>query len=265
LKQDTPENTSQWWETGFEGQWETVYAHKKQDTRREVEGIIQLLGLPPGSRILDCGCGAGRIALPLARRGYRLTGLDYSGPLLKLAEKQARRAQIAIEWIKGDMRRIGLRNHFDAAVSIFTSFGYFNDPADDLLMLKSLRRALKRDGKLVLDLENPALVLKQIAEQGGQAVVSEPDKRGGQLKIITTYNKNDKRVTLDIELKTSGHAESKRILAGYRLYTLPEIRQLMAEAGLLLQAVFGDFNLNEFGEDAERLLVLGVTFPSPLP
>jgi ubiquinone/menaquinone biosynthesis C-methylase UbiE len=252
-----PKNVVQeWWESGFEAEWGKVYAYKRQDTRMEVEGIIQMLGLPELSSVLDVGCGEGRIAIPLAKRGYRLTGLEFSGDLLKSAAKKAARAGIEIKWIKGDMRRIGMRNRFDSAISIFTSLGYFSDQEGDLQTLISIRQALKKSGKLVLDLENPAQVLNLIKEQVGQPVLSVLDRRGAQVESLTTYDKQTKRVTVSLKLKPGKDLEARQIKASYRLYNLAEITGLMEDAGLYIQAVFGDFNLNGFSYNSERMVIL---------
>ena len=260
MKSNLHNISPEWWETGFEADWKKVYAHKKQDTRREVEGIVQLLGLPVRSRILDVGCGPGRIAIPLAKRGYRLTGLDFSGDLLKSAGQKATRADLEIEWIQGDMRRIGVRNRFDAAISIFTSFGYFADQEGDLQTLLSVRQALKKNGKLVLDLENPAQVLKLIKAQAGQPDLSLLDKRGGQVESLTEYDELTRRVTINLKLKPGSELETRHIQASHHLYNLPEITELMEKAGLQVRAVFGDFDLNQFSRNSERMVILGTQY-----
>ena len=66
--------------------------------------LVRLLGLVPGDAILDAPCGLGRVAIPFARRGFDLTGLDRSKPLLARAKKLAEEASVEVTWIEQDMR-----------------------------------------------------------------------------------------------------------------------------------------------------------------
>jgi cyclopropane fatty-acyl-phospholipid synthase-like methyltransferase len=71
--------TSPWYVSFFGQEYFDIYGALLSDERtiREVEGIVKLLGLPQGSRILDLACGHGRHAISLAERGYRVTGQDF--------------------------------------------------------------------------------------------------------------------------------------------------------------------------------------------
>ncbi len=102
-------------------------------------------------RILDLGCGTGNHDLPLARRGHDVTGLDLSASQLALAREKARRAGLAIRFVRGDMRSFDLSQDFDAAVCMFGAFGYLLEPADVVRCLRSLRRHLKADGLFVFE------------------------------------------------------------------------------------------------------------------
>ena len=88
---------------------------------------MSFLALPPEGRILDLACGYGRIAVPLARRGFQVTGLDLSKPLLAIARERAAQAGVTVEWRRADMRDIPSEwsGQFDAVISIWNSFGYF--------------------------------------------------------------------------------------------------------------------------------------------
>ena len=86
---------------------------------REVEGIVDLLSLPPGSQILDLCCGHGRIAIPLALAGYRMTGLDLSELFLERAQADAAAAGVSIDWLHGDMRSLPFEAAFEEGKPIF--------------------------------------------------------------------------------------------------------------------------------------------------
>src|SRR4030095_3783127 len=101
--------------------------------RRDVARLIELLGLPSGSRILDVPCGQGRHAHLLAEAGVDVDGLDYSTDVLDRARNLPMRCA----------------SRFGAVVNLFTSFGFFIEPADDRKVLAEFARVLKPDGVLV--------------------------------------------------------------------------------------------------------------------
>src|SRR5512132_403912 len=100
----------------------------------QVEKALTLSGIA-GGEALDLGCGPGRHAIPLARRGFQVTAVDLSPFHLAKARERAEMAQVAVEFVQSDMRAFVRADAFDLAVSFFTSFGYFEDPADDLRVL----------------------------------------------------------------------------------------------------------------------------------
>lgn len=123
----------------------------------EVRFLWKELGLKKGSRVLDVACGTGRHATALARRGARVQGLDVTSTYLREARRAARGLG-NVNFMLGDMRRIPFRAEFDAAINIWTSFGYFEKPSDDLKVLRGIARALKPGGLFLIDLLDFATV-----------------------------------------------------------------------------------------------------------
>ena len=117
----------------------------------EVKFLWKVLKLRKGSRVLDIPCGTGRHAVRLARRGASVLGVDVTPEYLREARRAARGLPNA-RFVRGDMRRIPLRGEFDAAINLWTSFGYFEDPADDLKTLRGIARALKPGGLFLIDM-----------------------------------------------------------------------------------------------------------------
>jgi D-alanine-D-alanine ligase len=152
-----PHLPSDWWRTLFNALYlETdgdVFENER-NTAEEVELLIQSAGLRPDDRILDLCCGQGRHALELARRGFpRVTGLDCSRYLIRLARKRAKRCGVDVSFREGDARHLHFEDgEFDCACILGNSFGYFKRPEDDLAVLEAVRRALTGGGKLVMDL-----------------------------------------------------------------------------------------------------------------
>ncbi|MBI5202634.1 MAG: class I SAM-dependent methyltransferase [Elusimicrobia bacterium] len=142
----------EWWRTFFTPSRfpidDLVPADK---TAAEIRALKKLLPRPP-ARVLDVACGTGRHAVRLAKLGYSVVGADQSSSYLTLARGHARRAGVKIDFIRRDMRRLGLDGRFAAGVNLWTSFGYFDTPGQDVAALRSMRAALKPGGRLILEI-----------------------------------------------------------------------------------------------------------------
>lgn len=150
------QNETSHWEVFFD-----AHAPKYNDevftknTAAEIDFLIAELGLPPGSAILDVGCGTGRHSVGLAKRGYRMTGVDLSNGMLAQANKAADDAGVAVTLIHADATRMTFDDQFDAALCLcegaFGLIGQEDDPLQhDLDILKHIHAALKPGSKLVL-------------------------------------------------------------------------------------------------------------------
>ncbi len=249
---------TEWWQTYFDPDWIKIFAYKNREAGREARAIVKLLGLPRGGRILDIGCGNGRVSIALARLGYRVTGMDYSGSLLEEAQKKATRAGLDIEWVQADMREIGITNRFDAVVNLFSSFGYFTNEDEDVKTLQSAAKALKQDGKIIIDLENIFFISRAALLYGRQTLYRPIEDHRGWVEEITDFNPADQRVYMDLRLWLPGFDKPKSAKVSYRAYTLMELKSLLAKAGLVCHSVYGDFSLSPYETDSERMIVLGV-------
>ena len=141
-----------------------------KNTVAEVDFIIKELNLTGGSTVLDIGCGTGRHAVELARRGFRVTGLDLSAGMLAQARKAAETAEVDIELIQADASAFDLDRLFDAAICLcegaFGLLGSGDDPAaHDLAILHNIHRSLKPGGKFMLTALNGFKLVRQYSDQ----------------------------------------------------------------------------------------------------
>ena len=124
-------------------------------TPQEVDFLERALGIKPGGRVLDLGCGAGRHAIELASRGYVVVGIDISPWLLSVARQRAERAGVRVDFLQGSVAELGSllagRDLFDGAISVCESgLGVLGGWKGDLAFLKSVKAVLKPGRKFVL-------------------------------------------------------------------------------------------------------------------
>ena len=146
--------------------WQDFFSHPQflrfssailtaERTAQEVAAVREWLALRPGGAVLDLGCGYGRIAVPLAAAGYRVTGLDGNTTVLAKAAADAAEAGVAIDFVHRDMRDMRLpAESFDAVINMSTAFGYADDVDGDAATLAAVRDALRPGGLFLIDMEN---------------------------------------------------------------------------------------------------------------
>jgi SAM-dependent methyltransferase len=238
-----------WWDTYFGELYLRLFKTvlRPEHTAQEVAWIIAALDLPPGARILDLGCGQGRHAVLLARAGYRMTGLDRSTYLLAQARRAAGEKDVDVQWVRGDMRRLPWRGQFDACISLFTSFGYFEDETQNQEVLHQVHDALKPGGALMLDLSNRDYYVLHLWPRAwrrhGEAIILEE----------TSFDPGTCRFAMTITWLEDGRAES--LAHSVRYYTAPELSAMLRAAGLVPAGFYGDFG-SDLTLDSKRMIVV---------
>ncbi len=213
------------------------------DTRVEVRELVRLL--PRGARVLDAPCGIGRHSIPLARKGFEVVGVDQSKDYLA----QARRAGSTARFVRGDLRDIFFDGVFDAVFNLWTSFGYFEDAADDLRALRCLRRALKPGGLLLLEVVDPASLRKHFEPKGrfpvGRSWVTETRRlREG----------NDPAVLAE-RVVVGPDGRRRRARSFVRLYDRRRLAAVLSRAGFE-RVTFRRGLVERVGRRSERILAL---------
>lgn len=137
-----------------------------KNTLREVDFLLEELQLPSGAKILDVGCGTGRHAIELAKRGYAVTGLDLSSEMLALAAEADKAGNVHVEWVRSNATQFSFPGKFDAAVCLcegaFGLLGQSDDPIDQpLAILGNVSRSLKPQAKAVFTVLNGAAMLRR--------------------------------------------------------------------------------------------------------
>lgn len=213
----------------------------------EVDGFLALTGLASGARVLDLGCGPGRHSLELARRGMAVTGLDRTASYLAELSEAARREDLPVEVVQADMREI--RGTWDAALCAFTTFGYFDDPADDRRVLDAVLGALTPGGALIID-----VLGKEVVARGHQQrywTWLEP----GVLLLEERTVEGDFEAMVNRWTIVADGRRREHVMR-HRLYAATELRALLTQAGFTGVRVVGGWRGEPYDHRADRLIVV---------
>ena len=253
-----------WWRSYFDEGYLNEYSplFTPASDRAQVTRLLELLALPTGARVLDLACGQGRHARLLAAAGHQVDGVDLSRPLLRVARQAARKAGIptrasrsipgpSLRYHHRDMRRLPTlwRGRFDAVVNLFTSFGFFDDPAEDAKVLRGVARVLKRGGTFLWQGGSRDGIMARFVgtdrwETADGTTVRQDrtfDPLTGFLTIASTWTRG-----------RTVEERSHRI----RLYTADRLAGLMKEAGLTVVAAYDGFSDAPLHRRATEMLLV---------
>lgn len=240
-----PEMTKKDWFTDW---FNTPYYHILYSDRNDADAqlfmknITQFLQLPKEAHILDIPCGKGRHALFLNSLGYKITGGDLSMNSISYAKQfENKRLKFEIH----DMRK-PFQNKYDAVFNLFTSFGYFEDDKDDILVLKNIKDGLANDGVFVFDFLNPDKVKASLVENEIKNVdginfhLQREIKNGFIFKHISFYADGE------------NHSYTERV----KYLDIEKMTTFLEKVGFKITNTFGDYNLSNFDKQTSNRLII---------
>jgi ubiquinone/menaquinone biosynthesis C-methylase UbiE len=240
-----------WYEEWFGEEYKLVYPHRDEaEAKKQIEFLLQRVDLPEGAKILDLCCGCGRHAVELKERGYDVMGLDLSEELLDMACSRAYECGQEISFIRCDMREIPFEDHFDLIVNFFTSFGYFEDDADNQRVLLAIAKALKPGGEFLIDYMNPEHVAGNVVERDEKEISDE-------VYVIQErwMDESPRRINKKITLIRGDEKSTFR--ESVRMYSHGEMRDMLSAAGLKLTETYGDFSGSRYTRNSTRMVLMG--------
>ncbi len=216
----------------------------------EADQIIALLGIEGRASVLDLCCGPGRHSLELARRGFAVTAVDLTSSYLEKLEAQAAREELVIEAVQGDMRHFRRPGTFDGALNLYSSFGYFEDPEDDLRVLRNLHEALRPGGRLLMDMQGKEPLARRFRERDWHTL------RDGSGYVLEERKLRSGWDWLDVRWIMIREGAPKTFDFGLRLYSGAELKASLIRAGFSDVVLYGGLDATPYDLEAKRLVAL---------
>lgn len=247
------ENKKQWFES--EKFWEN-YGPIMFDTQRWAEApdvaeqVCQIAGLSKGAKILDAGCGPGRISVELAVLGMDVTGVDIIQTELDAAAESATAEGVDLELINADLRTFTSDKKFDAAINLYTSFGYCDTIEEDAQILKSIYDCLKDDGFFILENISRETAIRYFTEgewfeRAGKTVLTQFSVEGAWEGLRSRW--------ILIDNQTGERIEHEFV---QRLYSAIELKRLMKGIGFSSVEIYGDFDFSPYNQNARTMVIV---------
>lgn len=254
--------TAAWWATTFESErgLERLHEQDADATVRQVALIERELNLAGGSRVLDVACGTGRHAVALAARGHQVTCVDMSADYLAATRRRAQSQGVEVELVQADMRDLSSlpQGSFDAAVNMYTSFGYFHRDEDNVRSLAAIADVLRPGGRLLVDVINRDWFVRNFfpsefaSAPGSEFVIRDYEETDGT--IILHQNVFDPESSrLHWTCRQPG-TDREHVVVDYRMYSLHEMLATIRAGGLNHVHTLGDHDGRPYDLFSPRLL-----------
>ncbi len=235
----------QWFETWFDTE-EYHQLYKNRDDHEAsifIGKLIQFLSPAPNASFLDIACGKGRHAKQINDLGYKVVGYDLSSNSISAAQKLQ---NDKLSFYTHDMRKLFWTNYFDFALNLFTSFGYFDTDLDEKNAMLSAAKALKNNGTLVIDFLNKHKVIKDL--------IPFEIKNINQTDYHISKKIENNQVVKTIRYEKDG--DTLEYTEKVKLLEISDFEKYLQFAGLKVEHVFGNYDLQEFTSESPRLIIV---------
>jgi SAM-dependent methyltransferase len=218
-------------------------------TSNEVDAIKSLCKIQPEDEILDLCCGVGRHSLEFARRGHRVVGVDRTMLYLERAKKSAKDEKLNIEFVLDDMRTFYRKKSFDIILSIFTSFSYFDDHEEQMLVLRNIYASLRAGGRFILESMAKEILARIFLRQNWSEW-----PHGFMLEEREAIENWSKMHSKWIFIERDGKIHQWDVT--HWIYSGAEIQKMLESVGFSDIKIYGGLDGRDFDNEAERLVVI---------
>jgi SAM-dependent methyltransferase len=215
-----------------------------------------------GGPVLELACGSGRLLAPLAKAGFSVTGVDSSAAMLARARQRLEALGLKAQLLEQPIEAMQLEGRYRTIILGLDSFGLLIKRNDQLGALRAARQHATHDGRLILDVANGNL---RGASEPAEELLHDltlPDPETGRpitkfiLRRPRPAEQVDELLFFYDEQDERGYLRRSMVELKLRWFTRFELELLLEAAGWHIDAVYGGYDLAEFGPDSERLLVV---------
>lgn len=229
-----------WFDTSY---YHTLYKHRDyKEAEGFVQNLVRFLKLTEDSLLLDLACGKGRHSIYLNKLGFNVIGVDLSKNSIKKAKKHENER---LKFKVHDMRD-AFETKFDGIFNLFTSFGFFDDDAEDIGILQNIKNGLKPGGVAIIDFMNVEKVVANL-------IPTESILIDGITFNIARYLENGfivKEINFDADGASHTYFEKVKYL------DLEKINLYLTSVGFTIKHIFGDYHLDSFYKNTSDRLIL---------
>lgn len=216
--------------------------------------VKDLARLKDGAKVLDAGCGLGRISVELAALNLDVTGVDIIQSELDAARDSAEAEGVPLTLIKHDLRNWHAPDQFDCAVNLYTSFGYCETVEEDLQILHNIADSVKPDGTFIMECTSRETAVMywtpgEEFERAGYKVVTHFEVTGAWEGLKSQWILYP--LTGDTTKPVVDHTFIQR------LYPATFLRDKLLEFGFSKAEVYGDYDLSPYNEHARTMIIIG--------
>ena len=236
-----------WFVSWFDSiHYHKLYAYRNEaEAARFIDELIRRLQPSNGAATLDLGCGSGRHSKYLASKGLRVTGIDLSANSINRA-RQSERPDL--RFYEHDMRVPFGRNEYDYVFNFFTSFGYFEDENEHLMVVRNIADALKPGGRLVLDYLNVGYAEAFTNSREVHAI-------DGVNYQVTRWS-NARHFFKRIAFEDSDCGESREYIEKVAKFRVSDFSRMLSLYGMSIEEVWGDYRLSPYDSDSSPRMIL---------
>lgn len=216
--------------------------------------VKDLAHLKDGAKVLDAGCGLGRISVELAALNLDVTGVDIIQSELDAARDSAEAEGVPLTLINHDLRNWHAPDQFDCAVNLYTSFGYCETVEEDLQILHNIADSVKPDGTFIMECTSRETAVMywtpgEEFERAGYKVVTHFEVTGAWEGLKSQWILYP--LTGDTTKPVADHTFIQR------LYPATFLRDKLLEFGFSKAEVYGDYDLSPYNEHARTMIIIG--------
>ena len=218
------------------------------------EALVKIAGLKKNSKVLDAGCGVGRISVELAALGLDVTGIDIIQNELDAAKESALAEGVPLKLINADLRTFISKEKYDCAVNLYTSFGYCDSIQEDIMILKNIYSSLKDGAYFILECTSRETAIMYFTpgeefERAGYTVRTHFEVKGAWEGLLSHW-----------DLYSLGAGKDSKPLISHefvqRLYSAAELRDILVNIGFKEADVYGDFDYSPYNQNARTMVIV---------